>query len=140
MTTTTIMTRLFKCNFNFKTSIGHHMSSFSHQSLRGPERDKGHLIGDSVVIVHKYSVSAPTGFYAHPIIHYPECFYMSTNVKLIFSRLNASELFYIFKLFLLFVTFPDHKYVFLDAVISNFQIWIISINLVRFEVQLCFSI
>ena len=62
--TTTTMTRLFKCNFNFKTSIGHHLSPFCLQSLIRPERDKGRIY-DSLVIVQKYTVSASSCFYAY---------------------------------------------------------------------------
>ena len=108
---TTTMTRLFKCNFNFKTSIGHHLSSFCHQSLIGPERDKGHIISDSVVIVKKYNRASAQVVFMHdaPNHHYPECF---VHIFKVGSYLYFSS-------FLLFLTFLDHKYVFLD--ISNFQ-------------------
>ena len=115
--TTTTMTRLLKCNFNFKTSIGHHLSSFCLQSLIGPERDEGHIY-DSLVIVQKYTVSGLGCFYAH--IHYPECFHPPTNVKFIFQ----GQKYHIYSCpvsFLLFGTSLDHKYVFLVIDISDFQ-------------------
>ena len=52
---TMTMTRHSKCNFNFKTTIPHNSSSFSHQSLKGLERDKVHIC-DSLVIVRKYNL------------------------------------------------------------------------------------
>ena len=112
---TTTMTRLFKCNFNFKTSIGHHLSSFCHQSLIGPERDKGHIISDSVVIVKKYNRASAQVVFMHaaPNHHYPECFdQCQVHIFKVGSYLYFSS-------FLLFLTFLDHKYVFRD--ISNFQ-------------------
>ena len=102
MMKTKMMTRHFKCNFNFETSISHHLSSFCHQSLIKLERDKDHIICDSLVIVQKYSSSASSCFLCtHPInIWYPECLGTPTSVKFIFSRLDLSNIYLLRLLFL----------------------------------------
>ena len=123
---TTTMTRLFKCNFNFKTSIGHHLSSFCHQSLIGPERDKGHIISDSVVIVSKNTaIPPPSCFYARIQSSLSWMFWHDDECQVhIFKVRCVSYLYLGCRSFSLFVTFLTTNIFSLTFRTFNCSIWI----------------
>ena len=118
---TKMMTRHFKCNFNFETSISHHLSSFCHQSLIKLERDKATSFVILLLLSKNTAVPPQAAFYAH--------------IQSTFDFLNAlarqpapSSYFqgWIYQIyiccasFFLFVTFLNRKYVFLGIEISDF--------------------
>ena len=90
---TTMMKRHFKCNFNFETSISHHLSSFCHQSLIKLERDKATSFVILLLLSKNTAVPPQAAFYAHIQSTFPECFGTPTSVKFIFSRLDLSNIY-----------------------------------------------